>query len=366
MLKLKSKFPIGLDIGKDHIYAAQLKKNGQKFAIRGLWHESLNGISKDVNESNDAIVPLLKKIADYKGFKGKSVVTHIPSKETFSFPISFNVNTGESLEAVMIRESGKYLPFSIEEAVIDYPSISSPTTEEYTATIAASRRESIEDYLLVLQNSGLKGEVIDFGVSALLRLHSYLFPLPQNPVILCNVGYSDSLIAIVAKDVILAHRHSDWGTKALVENLRDNFEHLDDEKKARLFLKKYGLRYEKKASPGKNRQSSDDPEMDNILKVIYQISTPHIEKLIHECHQIMAYVRSEMSNPVFEAIYIYGMATVIENLDQYFETRVGIPTKLVNPLASSNLYDNQILPDISEGAPFTLALGLALREIKWL
>ena len=78
------------------------------------------------------------------------------------------------------------------------------------------------------------------------------------------------------------------------------------------------------------------------------------------------YVRSEISNPVFEAIYIYGMATVIEDLDQYFKMRVGISTKLVNPLESSNLYDNQILPDISEGAPFTLALGLALREIKWL
>ena len=366
MLKLKSKYPIGVDIGKDHIYAAQFKKNGQKLAIRALWHKSLNGASKDLGEPNDILVPFLKQIVEHKGFKGKKVIAHLPYQEIFSFPISFNVSAGDSLEAVMVRESEKYLPFAIEEAVIDYPSISAPSSEGYTATIAAGRREQIEHYLAVLQKCGLSGEVIDFGVSALFRLHDYLFNIPENPIILCNVGHTESLIAIVTRDVILAHRHCDWGTQDLVENLRDNFEHLDNEKKARLFLQKYGLLYERKRHSEKNSESSDDPEMDNMLKVIYQISTPHIEKLIHECHQIMAYVRSEMSNPAFEAIYIYGLATVIENLDQYFEMRLSIPTKTVNPLLSANFYDNKILPDVTDGAPFALALGMALRQVAWL
>jgi type IV pilus assembly protein PilM len=366
MLKVKSKYPIGLDISKDHISAAQFKKSREGLAIRGLWHKSLNGASKDSDEPNDILVPLLKQIAEHKGFKGKKVVAHIPSQEIFSFPISFNVNAGENLEAVMVHESEKYLPFAIAEAVIDYPSISSPSSEGYTATIVASRRQQIEHYLAVLKQSRLSAEVLDFEVSALLRLHYYLFNAAENPIILCNVGHSESLIAIAAKDEILAHRHIDWGTQALVENLQDNFEHLGDEKKARLFLKKYGLLYEKKRDPEKNSEPSDDPEMDNILKVIYQISTPHIEKLIHECHQIVAYVRSEISNPAFDTIYIYGLATVIENLDQYFEMRLGIPTKLVNPLLSSNFGDNKILPDSTEGASFALALGMALRPITWL
>jgi Tfp pilus assembly PilM family ATPase len=80
----------------------------------------------------------------------------------------------------------------------------------------------------------------------------------------------------------------------------------------------------------------------------------------------MAYVRSEFSNPPFAAIYIYGLATVIENLDQYFEMRLGIPTKLVNPLLSSNFDVNHNMSDITEGAPFALALGTALRPVTWL
>jgi Tfp pilus assembly PilM family ATPase len=174
------------------------------------------------------------------------------------------------------------------------------------------------------------------------------------------------MIAIVHKDLILANRYIEWGTKALIENLQQNFEHLDDKKKASLFLRKYGLLYENQKNRKQKNQSSGDPEIDNILKVIYQISTPHIEELIHECHQIMAYVRSEFSNPPFAAIYIYGLATVIQNIDQYFEMRLGIPTKLVNPLLSSNFGDNKSLSDITEGAPFALALGTAMRPVTWL
>ena len=366
MLKLKSPYPIGLDIGKDHIYAAQLKKSGQKLAIRALWHKSLNGTSRDSDQSADFLVPLLRQIAEYKGFKGKKVVVHIPSQEIFSFPVNFNVHTGESIEAVMVRESEKYLPFSIEEAVIDYPSISSPSSEGYTATIVASRKERIEHYLTVLKQSGLSAEVFDFGVSTLLRLHHFLFTAEEDPIVLCNVGYTGSIIAIVHKDLIFANRYIDWGTKALIENLQHNFKHLDDKKKASLFLKKYGLLYENQKNRKKESEPLGNPEIDNILKVVYQISTPHIEELIHECHQIMAYVRSEFSNPPFAAIYIYGLATVIENLDQYFEMRLGIPTKLVNPLLSSNFDVNHNMSDITEGAPFALALGTALRPVTWL
>ncbi|MGD8961135.1 MAG: pilus assembly protein PilM [Desulfobacterales bacterium] len=365
MIKIKSSYPIGLDIGKDHIYAAQFK-SGKKLAIRGLWHKSLNGASKDSDESNDLLVPFLKQIAEHKKFKGKKVVVHIPPQEIFSFPIRFNVHPGESLEAVMVRESEKYLPFSIEEAVIDYPSISSPSSEGYTVTIVATRRKQIEHYLTVLKQSGLSAEVFDFGVSALLRLHHFLFAAAEDPIVLCNVGYTGSMIAIVHKDIIFANRHIDWGTKALIENLQQNFEHLNDPKKAGLFLKKYGLLYDNQKNRKQENQPSNDPEIEKILKVIYQISTPHIEELINECHQIMAYVRSEFSNPPFAAIYIYGLATIIENLDQYFEMRLGIPTKRVNPLLSSNFEANKDLSDITEGASFALALGTALRPVTWL
>jgi type IV pilus assembly protein PilM len=311
-------------------------------------------------------VPVLKQIAEFKRFKGKNVVVHIPYQEMLSFPIRFNVHTGESIEAVMVRESEKFLPFSIEEAVIDYPSITSPSSNGYKATIVASRKERIEYYLTILKQSGLSAEVVDFSVSALSRLHNFLFFAPEDPIVLCNVGYTGSMIAIVHKDLILANRYIEWGTKSLIENLQQNFEHLDGKEKASLFLRKYGLLYENQKNRKQKNQSNGDPEIDNILKVIYQISTPHIEELIHECHQIMAYVRSEFSNPPFAAIYIYGLATVIENLDQYFEMRLGLPTKLVNPLLSSNFDANKNLSDITEGAPFALALGMALRSVTWL
>jgi hypothetical protein len=43
-----------------------------------------------------------------------------------------------------------------------------------------------------------------------------------------------------------------------------------------------------------------------------------------------------------------------------------MPTKLINPLEKIPFSDNSILPDVSEDVPFTLALGLAMRKVKWL
>ena len=103
-----------------------------------------------------------------------------------------------------------------------------------------------------------------------------------------------------------------------------------------------------------------------MLRAVFQIITPYIEEVIHEFHKIIAYVRSEISNPIFEGIYLYGQGTRIRNLDRYIERRLNIPTKLVNPFTNATLSDKDIPTDTSEGALFALALGLALRKVPWL
>jgi Tfp pilus assembly PilM family ATPase len=106
--------------------------------------------------------------------------------------------------------------------------------------------------------------------------------------------------------------------------------------------------------------------LENMYRAIYQIITPYIEELIDELHKMLAYLRSEERNAVFEGIFMYGRGTFINSLDAYIERRLNIPTKLINPMTNIALHDDSILPDISEGAPFALAMGLAMRRVAWL
>ena len=103
-----------------------------------------------------------------------------------------------------------------------------------------------------------------------------------------------------------------------------------------------------------------------MYRAIYQIITPYIEELIDEFHQMIGYLRSDERHALFEGIYIYGPGALIHHLDSYIEGRLNMPTKLLNPMTKLGFPGDNNLMDRSEGAPFALSLGLAMRKVTWL
>jgi len=372
MLDLNSKYPIGLDIGNHNIYAAQLRENKQGIVVRGLVHREYQGEGDGVLDAKKTVVPLLKDIVKDKRLRGKRVVVNLPDQYVLSFPISFQVGKDETTEGAILKQSRQYLTFPPEEAVIDYPSLTPLSGDEgsrFKAAIVAARRERIRDYLSMLKQAGLTVEVVDYGISSLLRLHSYPHKTIQNPLILCNIGATQSVLSILTTESILVQRHIPWGVQTLVSNLQANLELSDDRDRAKVLLKKYGLFYEDclDCSIDTASGSNNDPdESRNMYRAIYQIINPLIEELVHEFHKVIGYARSEEQGAILEGIYIYGQGTFINHLDRYLEKRLNTQARLMNPLSKVALYDDTIFPDISEGGPFGLALGLAMRKVTWL
>ncbi|UCD32973.1 MAG: pilus assembly protein PilM [Desulfobacterales bacterium] len=368
MFNLKNRYPIGIDINDDNIYAAQFQKTKTGIAIRELFHRKLDRGQTDSAEPDDALVPILREIAKNRRFRGKSAAIHLPARHVYSFPVTFEIGAEETLEDAIVRECRRHLSFPLEEAVIDYPSIvdiSSGTNKKFNAIIIAVRRDQIEQYSLLLKQAGLSVEVIDFSLSSLLRLHNYLFSIADDPLILCNIGHNQSLIAIVTKNSILAQRNISWGIKHLLSHLDINLELSGDSEKALGILKKYGLYYEHQISSDSDESAEKDDDIE-IYRTVFQILTPHIDGLIHEIYQITGYVRSEMQKIRFEEISLYGQASSINFLDRYIQKKFDIPTKSINPMIKLSRLDNSLLPGTVEVAPFALALGLAMRKVTWL
>jgi len=372
MFNLKNKFPIGIDITDQNIYAAQLQKTRQGISVRELFHRELGNDLTDNTEPGDAIVPVLNEIAKNKRFRGKSVAIHLPAKHVNSFPITFEIGVDKTIEDAIVRECRRHLSFPIEEAVIDYPSIldiSSGKNSKFKAIIISVQRDIVEQYTRLLRRAGLWVEAIDIDFSSLLRLHHYLYSIKEDPVILCNIGHHQSLIAIVTQNSILAQRNTPWGIQHLLNRLETNLELSGNSEQAAGMLKQYGLFYEhyKSSSGGVSVEKNGDK--DNVMEIyrtIFQVLTPHVDALLHEFYQITGYVRSEMQGAKFKEISMYGQASSLNFLDQYLEKRLDIPTKCINPMLKLTLSDSSLLPDTDEGAPFALALGLAMRKVTWL
>ncbi len=334
MFNLKDKYPIGIDIGDQAIYAAQFKKTRQGISVRELFYRELGNESIDSSEPDDALLPVLKEIKKNKRFRGKSVVIRLPAKHVNSSLITFEVGAEETLEDAITMECRRYLTFPIEEAVIDYPSIvdiSSGKNNRFKANIIAVRRDQIEQYINILKRAGLSVEAIDFDLSSLLRLHNYLFSIKDGPVILCNIGHSQSLISVVTNDNILAHRNVPWGTQSLLNRLETTLELSSDSEQAASILTKYGLYYGDSISPSGNSPGEENRDQDDTIEIyrsVFQILAPLVDKLLHEFYQITGYVRSEIQEVKFEEIYMYGQASLINFLDKYFKKRLNIPTQM--------------------------------------
>ena len=364
------KYPIGIDIGVDHLSAAQLQRKGRGLAIRGLYYHELKEATDDDDHADEAtIIACLQEIAQDRQFSGRSVVLNIPSKNLSIFPLLIQVGSEETLEEAILRESEKYLPFPIEEAVIDYPCLtpeSGGAPGSYKATIVAIRQSTISSYLSLLQQAGLVVEAADFAVSSLLRLHHYADKVTRNPIILCHIGDTKTLLAAVTQDDILVQSDVTWGFRSLVSRILSDIDLSDDPDSARVLLKKYGLVFDDlKAEPGEKVSARDD-DMTDVSRTIFQIITPYVDEIIYELHKVISYVRSEKQKFVFDGLFLYGQAAGIHSLDRYLEKRLNISTKIMDPLTDLAAARNNVALRVSGERMFDLALGLAMRRIPWL
>jgi type IV pilus assembly protein PilM len=372
MYGLKARYPIGIDVGGEAICAAQLKKTRQGISVRELFHRKLDNGQADTADPDETLIPVLKEIAKNKRFRGKSVVIRLPAKHVNSSPITFDVGTEEALEDAIVSECRRYLTFPLEEAVIDYPSIvniSSGKNNRFKANIIAVSREKIKHYIYLFKRAGLSVEAIDYDLSSLLRLHNYLFSIKNAPIILCNIGYSQSLISVVTNDNILAHRNVPWGIQPLLNRLITSLELANDSEQAASILTKYGLFHGDHTSPSDDSSGKRDGNQDDVIEIhrtIFQILAPLVDKLIHEFYQITGYVRSMIPEVKFEGIYMYGQANLINFLDKYFINRLNIPSHLINPMSKLSLQGRSLTSDQIGGEIYAIALGLALRKVTWL
>jgi type IV pilus assembly protein PilM len=369
MFKLKPDYPIVIDIGDQSISAIQLKETRHGLAVREWCHQQFDDDFDDDPVKDNVLVNTLKKMRKKRKFVGRRAIVLIPTANVSSFPIRFKVEETENVESVIVRESIERITIPINEAIIDYTSVSRTGVGEgnqYNATVISVKKDLIKQYILMLKQSGLSAEVVDYGLSSLIRLHQYLYDSIQDTVILCHIGYKESLLSILSNDGILAQRNIRWGIQPIFEKLQQNLELANDGKAAKTLLKKYGLIYEHLQKDKGAADIVSDIKMDSRIRPTYQIIVPYINKLIHEFQTMIAYVRSEQQDTAIRNIYIYGQGVLINHLDQFIERGLNIKAELVNFQKKIPFSDESTLTEELEDIPLTLAMGMGMRKVKWL
>jgi type IV pilus assembly protein PilM len=354
-------YAIGLDIGTRHVAAAQARKKGKGALVSGLFYQKLD----KKEETDETLISMIREIRKSGDFKGRNVVLSVPSKHLSIFPLRFEADGPASVEEAIVRESEKHIPFPLGDAILDYPSLSADGEggKRYKALVVAMRRQDVDRYLELAKSAGFQVEAFDCSVSALIRLHHHLFGATRNPVILVHIGRSKSLLVVTTGESVAIQRDINWGSSPLIEQFLKNLGEMGDRQNAKAILKRYGLGFEKHGPIRADQEH--DADSFAAKRAIYQVITPYIDELLHEMDKAISYARVEEHHPVFERIYLYGLASFIPSLDTYIEGRLNINTEIVDPIERIGVTERTVLGRVPEDAPLALALGLAIRKMRW-
>jgi len=367
MRDLATTYPIAIDLNDGFLTAAQFRKGRQGSRVRGLLSLPLPAaFGADAGE-DEALVDALKTVRSCGLFKGRRVVFNLPLQDLSFFPVHFPFNPQEDPEEGILREAAKFLSYPPDEAMIDYPSLFQ-NQGTFHATVVAARRQVVDRWLVILRQAGFTAEVMDFYVASLIRLHQRLFAPTERADILCHLGRTCIMLAVISSEGILSISEISWGVQLLREKIETNLALPVGGPEAVKLLSAYGLGYMERGNIPE--EMADDMRLDddarNIYRAIFQIISPTVNGLAYECHNTIGYVRSVRENVGFGTVYLYGLAGLISHLDRYLEEQVEIPVHLVDLKAHLDVGGSKgpiLLSGEISPAP---VLGLAMRELPWL
>jgi len=357
--------PVAIDLS-DGLAATAVQMTSRRGVcmVRDAVRQTLTP-TDSATESDAQEIAFVREALRRPAFKGKSVALLPPLDTMLSYPLHVVPGKQETLEAAIVREAAVALDAPLDEMMIDFASVrADPSGDQGTHSVllVAISRADVERHMRLVKQAGGVLESIDFAATALIRIHSASTRLSANPVLLCHLGSSRTVIVVADADGIVAHRNLSWGTGRLIRKLVDNIELGGRERDADFLIRKHGVR----EALGPDAQDARGNRDAGTAGPVAQLLVPLVDELVHELHNITAYVRSQAANVSFDGLWLYGDGACVGGLDRYVASELALETTAPDPLQAVKppVGTGGPLPD--DGAPFAMGLGLAMRKVQWL
>jgi type IV pilus assembly protein PilM len=347
MLK-KMKSLIGLDIGSSSVKAVELTLVGSDVVITGY------GQSEILSEKSkaDAILDVLHG----SSFRTRRVVTAVSGKSVIVRYLTMMQMSPEDLQNAIKFEADKYIPFDVDEVVLDCQRLDDPSDggrggssggEGMRVLLVAVKRALVDDHVGLIQGIGLTPEVIDVDTFALgnaFALRGSLSPTvdrDDRSVALVDIGANKTNVNILQGTTSYFTREIYLGGDDLTSAIAKRFS--VEAHQAELM----------KRDPGDNGEE------------IRQVVMPVIEDLANEIHLSFDYFENQFDHEV-EEVYLSGggsrLPFVEESLERIFEKRARNWDPTENLKINSDSVDVGSLK--ANAAQLAVAVGLASRIRK--
>jgi type IV pilus assembly protein PilM len=251
---------------------------------------------------------------------------------------------GEELKRALKFEAQKHIPFSIDEVNLDSYILKEDLSDnKMFVLLAAVKKELIEQRLKLIEQAGLKTNIIDMDSIALINAFNFNYPKEDkaghNVMALLNIGAAMSNLNILEDGIPRLSRD--------ISNAGNNF----TQKIMDVFGLDFNLAENLKLNPDKERLDKASSAIEAALTV-----------LATEIRISCDYYESQNVSSVSK-IFVSGGSVLFTGLKEMLAELLGIEVEFWDPLKRINIQDTIDSGKVKAlSSQLAVAVGLALRQ----
>lgn len=211
---LKQESSIGLDIGSASLKLIELEKKGKEKILKSFFYSELTPGS-----------PLGSSFSNFlksKKLEGRRVNISVSGQSVVTRYLSWPRMTAAELKNAMQFEAKEYIPFPLEEVVLDCAIIKDNFENgKMLVVLAAIKKTILQERLGLLEKEGLIPKLIDVDCFCLANIFDKsCFALDtsvrEKTIALLNIGAQTTNMAIIDSGALRFSRDISFGVKGLV------------------------------------------------------------------------------------------------------------------------------------------------------
>lgn len=338
---------LGLDIGSHSIKAALFDTTFRSFVLTDLFQSPPLRLEDMVPEDHEvAITEAILQMIQKNHIEVDNTVTALSGKFVSNRMLKLPLPP-KQLEKVLPFEIENYIPFPLDQLVIDHHIIESSKSE--TLCIAAAVQKNIlENHLTLLQKQGIDPSFVTFDTLALYNLNQFVTNQDYKTYAIIDIGYQKTSLCIVSNQKAVFIRTLYTGGRDLDEAIRSELNLTLDQ--ASEVKEKHGILEVR-------NQELKSADLKKLSACIKNVLDPLFQEIFQSLHLYRSQEWTAPEQQKIDQIFFCGGTSLLRNLPEYFTQLVNIPSQRLYLLDN----DDPERPSRLKEPIFATAVGIGLK-----
>lgn len=347
-LGLQKKNLAGLDISSNSVKLLVLSKQQATYQVEIFDIEPLPKgamIEKEIKDIQ-TVSEVIQKLLARSPIKIQEAAVAVADASVITKIIPVEKKLSEiEIEAQILLEAERHIPYPLEEIRFDFEILGDSTEKGYVdVLLAASRAETVDQYLHAVNRAGLNLKIVDVESYALLRACQLIIDhipnkSPEHLQAVFDIGSTRSVFTVVKQQKPIFTRSDAFGGHRLCEQIAQSL--MISMTEAENLLKQKNW----------------------VEKVDAQVLQNHLQDIVENLRRELQFFTSATHYDDVHHIILAGGASQIPGLSEKVTHVIKIPAVVANPflmMSFSKFIEPKTL--LQNAAAFMQTCGLALRS----